>query len=55
MLNLTTGGIPASLEFCQRLGVTVPADATDPHVQGVEPDTLLLRPRLGVRHSHQAR
>ena len=41
MLNLTTGGVPASLEFNQRLGVTAPADAADPHVQGVEPDTLL--------------
>jgi hypothetical protein len=27
MLNLVAGGIPGSLEFCQRLGVTVPADA----------------------------
>ena len=37
MLNLIAGGIPASLEFYRRLGVTVPADPAGPHVQGVEP------------------
>jgi hypothetical protein len=40
MLNLIAVGIPASVEFCRRLGVTMPADAAGPHVQGVEPDTL---------------
>jgi hypothetical protein len=40
MLDLIAGGIPASLEFYRRLGVTAPAGAAGPHVQGVEPDTL---------------
>jgi hypothetical protein len=40
MLNLIAGGIPASLESYRLLGVTVPADAAGPHVQGAEPDTL---------------
>jgi hypothetical protein len=51
-LNLTARGIPASLEFCQWLAVTVPADAGSPHVQGVEPDTLFFsQPLLG--HEYQ--
>ena len=55
MLNLIAGIIPASLEFYRRLGVTVPAPA-DPHVQGVEPDALLLPlPAAGHEYNQYGR
>jgi hypothetical protein len=53
MVNLIAGGIPASLESYWRLGVTVPADAAGPHVQGRRAGHPLLSHPAAAGHEYQ--